>query len=166
MNLLLVRHAIAYERDPERWRNDADRPLSPKGIRRGRKVACAVARFTTPPERVFSSPLTRARQTAELFHAHAHWPRADECSELSPGEPTAALLALLARDHRSKCVAVVGHQPGLGHLLAACLMADDGPLTIEMKKAGMACITFHSVPRSGRGTLAWLATPKMLRTMR
>jgi hypothetical protein len=42
-------------------------------------------------------------------------------------------LTLLGKD-RSKLVAVVGHQPGLGHLLPACLLGDGGALPIEMKK--------------------------------
>jgi phosphohistidine phosphatase SixA len=75
------------------------------------------------------------------------------------------VLALLAKDRR-KVVAVVGHQPELGQLLTACLLADDGKLSIEMKKNAIACLSFVGGPRAGRGTLKWLATPRMLRRFR
>jgi phosphohistidine phosphatase SixA len=82
-----------------------------------------------------------------------------------PEQPVLAVLALLARD-RSKVVAVVGHQPGLGQLLAASLLGDDGSLPIEMKKNAVACVSFEGKPRAGRGALKWLASPRMLRALR
>jgi phosphohistidine phosphatase SixA len=72
---------------------------------------------------------------------------------------------MLAKD-RSKLVAVVGHQPGLGHLLAACLLGGGGSLPIEMKKNAVACVSFAGPPRAGHAALKWLATPRMLRALR
>ena len=66
----------------------------------------------------------------------------------------------------SPLVAVVGHQPGLGALLTACLLGEDGALPIEFKKNAVACVSFEGRPRAGRGALAWLATPRMLRGLR
>jgi len=76
-----------------------------------------------------------------------------------------AVLTLLGKD-RSKLVAVVGHQPGLGHLLAACLLGDGGALPIELKKNAVACVSFEASPGAGHGALKWLATPRMLRGVR
>ena len=67
---------------------------------------------------------------------------------------------------RSKVVAVVGHQPGLGALLTACLIGDGEALPIEMKKNAVAYLSFEGPPRAGRAALAWLATPRMLRGLR
>jgi phosphohistidine phosphatase len=165
MDLLIVRHAIAFERDRHRWRDDAIRPLSPAGIRRARKAAAGLKQLTRRPERLLTSPLVRARQTAQILTDIAGWPAAEEAPELAPDEPALAVLALLAKD-RSKLTAVVGHQPGLGHLLAACLLGGGGALPIEMKKNAVACIAFAGRPRPGHAALAWLATPKMLRALR
>jgi len=165
MDLLIVRHAIAFERNRQRWLQDAERPLSPAGIRRARKAATGLKELIRPPDRVLTSPLLRAKQTAEILADAADWPQATECFELSPGEPAQALLTLLARD-RSKLVAVVGHQPSLGHLLTACLIGDGGVLAIEMKKNAIACLSFPGAPRAGRAALKWLATPRMLRSIR
>ena len=85
--------------------------------------------------------------------------------ELKPGEGAAAVLALLAND-RSERIAVVGHQPDLSALLAACLLKDGGALAIEMKKNAVACLSFDGRARVGRAVLEWLATPRLLRGFR
>jgi len=165
MDLLIVRHAIAFDRDRNRWRDDADRPLSPAGIRRARKAAAGLKKLTARPGRVLTSPLVRARQTARILTDVAGWPPADEVSELSPGEPALAVLELLSRE-RAQLTAVVGHQPELGHLLGACLLGGGGLLPIEMKKNAVACVSFTGRPRAGHAALTWLATPRMLRALR
>jgi phosphohistidine phosphatase len=165
MDLLIVRHAIAYDRDPHRWREDAERPLSPAGIRRARKAAAGLKELTSRPQRLLTSPLVRAKQTAQILTDIAGWPEAEEIPELSPGEPALGVLTLLGPE-RSKLVAVVGHQPGLGQLLGACLLGGGGSLPIEMKKNAVACVSFNGRPRAGHAALKWLATPRMLRALR
>ena len=165
MDLLIVRHAIAFERNRLRWPDDAARPLSPAGIRRARSAAAGLKKLIRAPDRVLMSPLVRAKQTAEILTHVAAWPQAVECVELSPEEPAEAVLNQLVND-RSKLIAVVGHQPSLGHLLTACLIGDAGALAIDMKKNAVACLSFSGAPRAGHAALKWLATPRMLRTMR
>jgi phosphohistidine phosphatase len=165
MDLLIVRHAIAFERDRHRWHDDGARPLSPAGMRRARKAATGLKELVKAPDRLLSSPLVRARQTAQVLTEVAGWPRAEEVNELAPGESPLAVLSLLTQ-RRSKLVAVVGHQPGLGHLLAACLIGERGDVPIEMKKNAVACLSFDGVPRAGHAALKWLATPRMLRGFR
>jgi phosphohistidine phosphatase len=162
MDLLIVRHAIAFDRDRHRWSEDAGRPLSPAGIRRARKAAAGLKKLTTRPQRLLTSPLVRAKQTARILTEVAGWPAAEEMRELSPGEPALAVLEALAND-RSRLTAVLGHQPGLGHLLAVCLLGGGGSLPIEMKKSAAACVSFNGRPRPGHAALKWLATPRMLR---
>jgi phosphohistidine phosphatase len=156
MELLIVRHAIAFEHDRQRWRDDGARPLSPAGIRQSRKAAAGLKEFSKAPDRLFTSPLVRARQTAQIL---------TDVAELSPGGGALAVLTLLGRE-RSKVVAVVGHEPGLGALLTACLLGEDGTLAIEMKKNAVACVSFEGSPRAGGAVLRWLATPRMLRGLR
>jgi phosphohistidine phosphatase len=165
MELLIVRHAIALERNRERWRDDGARPLSPAGIRQSRKAAAGLKEFSRAPDRLLTSPLVRARQTAQILTDVAGWPRAEEAPELSPGGAALAVLTLLGQK-RSKLVAVVGHQPELGALLSACLLGEDGTLAIEMKKNAIACVSFEGSPSAGRAVLKWLATPRMLRRLR
>jgi phosphohistidine phosphatase len=165
MELLIIRHAIAFERDRQRWADDAARPLSPTGIRRSRKAAAGLKELCKVPDRLLTSPLTRARETAKILTEVAGWPRAEISPELSPGQGAGAVFALLAKD-RSRRVALVGHQPDLSVLLAACMTTNAMPLPIEMKKNAIACLSFDGRARVGRAALKWLATPRLLRGFR
>jgi phosphohistidine phosphatase len=165
MELLIIRHAIAFERDPHGWADDAARPLSPAGIRLSRKAAAGLRELCKAPERLLTSPLIRAKQTAEILTEVAGWPPAKIASELNPGEGAAAVLTLLAKDH-SKRIAIVGHQPDLSALLAACLLNNSRTLPIEMKKNAAACLSFEGRARVGGAALKWLATPRILRGLR
>jgi phosphohistidine phosphatase len=166
MDLLIVRHAIAFDRNTRRWRDDAERPLSPEGMVRARKAAAGFKQIAERPQCVLSSPLVRARQTAAILTEFAGWPKAVECSALAPDEPPEEVFAVLAA-HKEKVIAVVGHQPGLGRFLAASLPAQVrggvNPQAFELKKMGAALVSFGSAPRAGGGTLNWLVPPRILR---
>jgi phosphohistidine phosphatase len=165
MELLIIRHAIAFERDHQRWRDDSARPLSPAGIKQSRRAAAGLKEFSKAPDRLLTSPLVRARQTAQILTEVAGWPQAEVAPELSPGGGVPAVLTLLGRQ-RSKRIAIVGHQPALGALLTACLLGEDGTLAVDLKKNAVACVSFAGSPRAGLAVLKWLATPRMLRRLR
>ncbi len=165
MELLIIRHAIAFERDRHRWADDALRPLSPVGVRRSRKAAAGIKELCKVPDRLLTSPLIRAKETAKILAEVAGWPRAEIAPELKPGEGPAAVLMLLAED-RSKRIAIVGHQPDLSALLTACLIEDGRTLPIELKKNAVACLSFDGRARVGSAALKWLATPRLLRGFR
>jgi phosphohistidine phosphatase len=165
MELLIIRHAIAFERDLQRWADDALRPLSPLGIRRSRQAAAGLKALCEAPDHLLTSPLTRARETARILTEVAGWPRADIAPELKPGEGAAAVLTLLAND-RSKRIAIVSHQPDLSALITACLRNDGTTLPIEMKKNAVACLSFKGRAQLGGAVLNWLATPRLLRGFR
>jgi phosphohistidine phosphatase len=165
MELLIVRHAIACERDARRWPNDAGRPLSPRGVLRARQAARGLRRIVPRPSRVLTSPLLRAQQTAAILAQFAAWPRATLCPQLLPDTSPAALLAVLARARETR-IAVVGHQPDLGRLLAASLPGDTGNAAFELRKMGIALVAFHGAARAGRGELIWLVPPRLLRAVR
>jgi phosphohistidine phosphatase len=165
MDLLIVRHAIAFDRNPKRWPDDDERPLTPDGMLRARKAAAGLKRIAERPARVFTSPLVRAKQTAAILAEFAGWPRAVEYAELRPGEPPEAVLEALRRNS-NKLVAVVGHQPHLGQLVAACLPGSAKPEALELKKGGVVCLSFNGPPRAGHALLRWAAPPRILRAVR
>jgi len=169
MDLLIVRHAIAFERNARRWPDDGERPLSPEGMVRARKAAAGLKQVAERPQCVLSSPLVRAKQTAAILTEFAGWPKASECPALAPDEPPDEVFAALAAQ-KEKIVAVVGHQPGLGRLLAACLPAQVRggvkPEAFELKKMGVALVSFSGTPRAGGGVLNWFVPPRILRSTR
>jgi phosphohistidine phosphatase len=161
VELLLVRHAIAYERDRVRWPDDRERPLTPEGKEKFRRAAKGLSKWLPRPARLITSPLVRARQTAELLIAVAKWPAAIVRDELAPeGDPTSVIAML--RTQRAKSIALVGHEPALSALLSACLCASR-PLRIDMKKGCIALVAFDGAVEPGKGTLMALVPPRALR---
>lgn len=165
MDVFIVRHAVAYERNPRRWRDDVRRPLTPAGIRKFTKAARGLKRLALQPECVLTSPLVRARQTAQILTSVARWPQAIECAALAPRSSSAQIIAEL-RKLTVKRMAVVGHEPALSRLIGACIAESDVPIAVEMKKGGVACVSFPAEPRAARATLRWLMAPRTLRALR
>jgi phosphohistidine phosphatase len=164
MELLLVRHAIAFERDARRWPDDDERPLCPRGIERARQAAAGLRRLSQPPTRVLVSPLLRTRQTAALLARGAGWPEAIACQALRPGTAPEKLLAVLPRSRKAR-IAVIGHEPDLSVLLALCL--DGGSRRpLRFRKMGVAWLRFPGAPQAGGGELAGFLPPRVLRAAR
>jgi phosphohistidine phosphatase len=165
MELLVVRHAIAFERNTRRWPDDAERPLSPQGVARAAKAAAGMKQLVRAPACVLSSPLVRAQQTAAILSEVAGWPLARECAELAPGAAPEALLAVLRRLPEAR-VALVGHEPGLSRLLAAALPGVAGGGAFRLRKMGAALLHFAGAARPGGARLEWLVPAKLLRAAR
>ena len=164
VELLIVRHAIAFERDITRWPDDGVRPLTREGRRRFARAAKGLARAFPEVELLISSPLTRARQTAQILTKVAGWPKAGERAELAPQTPVVETLASL-RQPRVSRLALVGHEPHLSELIALCLANPAPSLRIQMKKGAVAVIGFPDTLRAGAGSLQALLPPRILRRM-
>lgn len=164
MQLIILRHAVAFPRDPKRWPDDSQRPLTVEGVKRARRAASGLKRIIDPPARFLSSPLVRARDTATIFTHGARWPKAVECEALRPEAPAEDVLEALRDEFRKEeCVAVVGHQPQLGRLLALCLPGETRSDAFQLKKSALACVRFEGPPQAHRGVLAALLPPRALR---
>ncbi len=165
MDLLIVRHAIAFAPNPRRWPEDRERPLTPEGVARARRAAQGLGRIVGPPQRVLMSPLVRAVETAAILTAYAGWPEASLCAALAPQVSPETLLEAL-RAEPCRRVAIVGHQPGLGRLMAHCLSGTARPDAFQLKKPGVALLAFTGAVRAGGATLCWLLPPGVLRAVR
>lgn len=163
MILHIVRHAIAHDRDPDRWPDDRDRPLTPEGEERFRAAARGLRRLVDPPELVLSSRLARAWRTAELLEEEAGWPEPVPMDELEPERPPGQAAEGLAGHAGRPAVAVVGHDPHLSSLASLLLCGDVGGVEIELKKGGLIVLGFDGRPGPGAAVLRWAATPKLLR---
>jgi phosphohistidine phosphatase len=160
-HLYVIRHAVAEERG-EAWPDDTKRPLSSNGIARFRKVAAGLAEICDL-EVVLSSPLVRARQTAEIVAA-AFDPRPPivTAPSLAPGGTYQAVLDEVQKQSRRSHIALVGHEPDIGHL-AAHLCGSRHPF--EFKKGGACRIDVETLPPDGPGVLTWFLAPKILRKL-
>lgn len=158
MIVYLVRHAIAEERGPA-WPDDRARPLSQKGITRFREISARLAARGVRVGAIFSSPLIRARQTAELLVPEWAEVPIQFIEELAPEHTPASLAKVLVDRAAQKAVALVGHEPDLG-ILAAWMIGAKSPL--PFKKGGVARIDCGDTIKAGEGTLVWMVTPKLV----
>ena len=161
-SLYLVRHAIAEERGDD-WPDDSKRPLTDKGIAKMRQAVEGLDALDTGIEVVVTSPLVRARQTADLLvEGLKPKPSLDVLPALAPGETPANVAEALAAYAGRNAIALVGHEPGLGEL-GGWLIGANAP--IVFKKGGACRIDVASLPPERYGQLVWLATPRMLRAL-
>jgi phosphohistidine phosphatase len=159
--LYLVRHAIAAERG-EAWPDDTKRPLTSKGTSRMREVAKGLRDLRVSIDVILTSPLVRAKQTAEILAAGLDpSPPVAVVAALAPGVSPAKAIHALPAFHKMRRIAIVGHEPDLGEL-AAWLIGAKSPL--PFKKGGVCRIDIGATPAPGRGQLIWMATPAMLRS--
>jgi len=162
LELYLVRHGIAADRGEE-YPDDSKRPLTNDGIAKLRKEARALQSLGVEFEQILTSPLVRARQTADvLAEASKSKPSVTQVDALAPASSTSAAIQEIARLAKKASVAVVGHEPNMGEL-AAKLIGSRTPL--EFKKGGIARIDFEVLPPKGAGHLRWFITPRMLRKL-
>jgi phosphohistidine phosphatase len=165
MDVYLVRHAIAHERNRKRWPDDALRPLTAAGKRKFRQAARGLGRCLPKSARVLTSPFVRARATADTLVRVARLAKPVEAKELASEAAPANAFALL-RAQRRKAIVLVGHEPYLSTWLSAALGGKRARLAIEFKKGGAACVRFEQRIAPGRATLLWMLPPRVLRAMK
>jgi phosphohistidine phosphatase len=158
-----VRHAIAAERG-DAWPDDDARPLTKKGVARMRQIVEGLVALGVEVDVVLTSPLVRARETAELLVAG--WPvrpLLGVSTALGVGLEPPDVAEMLTRHAKANAIALVGHEPGLGEL-AAWLIGATHP--VPLKKGGVIRIDIPQIPPlRGSGQLVWAATPKMMRAI-
>ena len=165
MDLYLVRHAIADTRDPARWPDDSERPLTPEGIARFRSAARGLHRLVPEVDAVLSSPYTRAWQTAEILSEEAGWPAPERCPPLEAVKPPNGAVELLQGKGEHSSVALVGHEPYLSVLASLLLSGDERTVRLELKKGGVALLALDDEPAPGAALLRWSVSPKILRAL-
>lgn len=167
MNVLVVRHGIAMEREDAQavGITEAERPLTPQGRKRMRRAARGLFRVVPELDSILTSPYRRALETAELVSRAYGGLTCEETDALLPDADPEALCQVLAARPRSSTVAVAGHEPHLGRFLGYCLYAElKSPF--EFKKGGACLLRFEDAPAPSAGRLDWFLPPRFLRRFR
>ena len=166
MQLLIVRHGIAHDRvawTGEGFADDA-RPLTEEGERRVRKIARGLAAELATLDLIATSPLVRARATADLLaEAFAAAPVV-ELTELAPTAELRDLLPWLKAQRALPRVAVVGHEPHLS-LLAGWLVTGREKALCELKKGGACLLELGARVAPGTASLVWLLSAGQARRL-
>ncbi len=179
MKLYLVRHAIAEERsataDIRRGSGikaksrpttpDAERALTPQGKAKMTRAAQGLRKIKVRPDAILTSPLRRARETAEILAEALGGIKIEVLEELAPGTELSSVVAALRRYHSLKALALVGHQPDLGYLASFLLAGAPSACNLTFKKGSVACLEGEISDNATGCSLVWLLPPKFLRTL-
>ena len=160
MKLYLVRHGIA---EPHNVTPDEKRALTPEGRLKIRQAAEGLRRLGIKFDLILTSPLTRARQTAEIVAAELGQTKITEMRELVGDVDPKITVEALKPYQKIESLALVGHNPHLEGLLALLIAGSDRGANISLKKGGVARLDAELSDTRIKAALTWLATPKLLR---
>ena len=163
MNLYIVRHGSAAPHGSPGV-PDEERPLTEEGIQKMKQIAQGLRALEMIPDVILSSPLVRARQTAEILL------RAFEADEkklrliqaLAPSGSRPQLHQEIHAYRKLQSVMLVGHQPSLGEI-AGEIAWGSADHCLELKKGGVCALAIEELLPTPRGTLFCLLTPAILR---
>jgi phosphohistidine phosphatase len=159
MRLLIIRHAIAVPHGTPDVPEE-ERPLTPRGERRFRATARGLARICRRPDVLLTSPLVRARQTADI--AAEAWGKIEPREEEALAGGTFEAIAAAVEKHSDKgVVAIFGHEPDVSTVLARLLGSKAGE-RFTFRKGGAALVDVPGRLAEG-GALVWFVPPRVLR---
>lgn len=160
--LYILRHGLAGERGT--YSNDDERPLTPEGIRKTRRVAKRLYELNLRFDLIQTSPLARARQTAEILQTYKLGTQLEESQHLAPGGDISLWLSWLQqwRQTGADCLAIVGHEPDLSEW-AEKLIWGEVCQHLILKKAGVIGLVLPETESPiGHSQLFWLTPPRLL----
>jgi phosphohistidine phosphatase len=162
MNISLLRHGIAIDRDEPGCPADPERFLTERGIERTRAAVAGIAILGIDPAAILSSPYVRARQTAELAaEALGFEDEIETDAALIWDRPPERIASRLA-GRLEESILLVGHAPHLDEL-AGYLVGADRAVT-SMKKSALLVLSCFSVNRGG-GYITGYYPPRLLRSL-
>lgn len=172
MNLLVIRHAIAEDKEvfARTGRSDDQRPLTEIGRSKMRRAGNGLRVLVPQLSVLASSPFVRARETAEIVAAAFKLPRGEIVEALRPDRPFDAFLDWLRErggpnDDDDRTIAVVGHEPHLSGLVT-WLMTGTRESRLELKKGAACLLCFEKgSPKAGAAVLRWALAPSHLRQL-
>ena len=161
MKLLLLRHAAAMPSGTPGVVDD-ERPLTVSGKAAFRVAARGLALITRRPDVLLTSPLARARSTADIV-TRAFKRIAPTLEPALADESVQGLVVALATYPPGVTIALVGHEPLLSALLARALGAAEAQ-RLAFQKGGAALVDLPDGP-AGLGRLVWFLSPRVLRSL-
>lgn len=166
MRLLIIRHGIAEDR--EVWArtssNDDDRPLTDEGRQKMVLNAKGLRRAIDAIDVLATSPLVRARQTAQIVADSFKLGRIETSKSLVPDTLPSQFVEWLERHRDKSVVAVVGHEPHLG-LLVTWLLTGVEESHVDLKKGAACLLEVEGAPGPGSARLCWSIAPSQLRDL-
>lgn len=142
---------------------DSERPLTREGRAEIQKIAKALKAIGLQTNRICTSPLRRARETAEIAAKILKIPTLEEWDELKPDGNKAALYRKLAKLEQNSRLILVGHEPYLTSMIGEIIGATNA--RVVLKKGGVGKVRITSFTPRISGELRWLLVPKIITSM-
>ena len=162
MELYFLRHGKADDPGSRGGSDDFSRALTRKGIEEMQAEAEGLAQLGVRLDLILTSPLVRARQTAEVVAKRLGLKKElAETELLAPGCDLSKLHKMLEQHAKRDKIMLVGHEPDFSAMVGELI--GGGAASVEMKKAGLAMIRVDRSVRPGGGVLRWLLSPRILR---
>ncbi|MBD2345849.1 phosphohistidine phosphatase SixA [Anabaena subtropica] len=163
MELYLIRHGIAEAQ--QTGIKDEERELTKEGKQKTEKVALRILKLGLKFDLIVTSPLVRARQTAEILLAFGLSSQLEESNYLAPHGHIFNWLDYWLKPKNfpeNAQIALVGHEPCLSNW-AEILLWGEAKDSLVLKKAGMIGVKLPEIGLPvGRSQLFWLTPPKYL----
>jgi phosphohistidine phosphatase len=157
MDLLFMRHAEAERRDL--YPDDHQRPLTAKGQHEQRLVVRALLPLLQPLDYLLSSPLLRARQTADIVAEALRFAgQVEQTPVLGGACAVGSVLDLLQGYPRQARILCVGHEPDMSRL-CAIFLDGEGRSAMAFQAGAVLGLTFTGHPMPGRGILRFFLRP-------
>jgi len=156
MIVYFLRHA---EADPDA-RIDFDRKLTPKGLEQAAKAGKFLVRNGLLPEAIVSSPVVRARQTAEVVEKKLGQASVVIGPWLACGMAPERCLSELSVHAGTNSVLLVGHEPDFSDTIAA-LLGLANPDSLNIRKASLTGIELSGFA-AGAGRLQLLVPARLM----
>jgi phosphohistidine phosphatase len=161
--LYIVRHGIAVDPGTPGIPDD-ERPLTPKGEKRMREIARGLRSLDLKLDRIVTSPLPRARSTAEIIADALRARELLEVSNVLQAGTSSATVHRWLRDRTEERLMIVGHNPTLSDLVSLLVLGSMQPQICDLKKGGVAALS-RTVPTKDLYDLNWLAAPRIFRAL-
>jgi len=164
MLLYIMRHGLAEEPTPDG--DDGVRRLTPEGADKIRKAAAGLRSAGFAIEMILTSPITRARETAEIVAKEFDRLKPRIVPELTTGASPVGALDALTKLQLPESVMAIGHEPTLSRLASLMLTGSSESIDIKLKPGSVIALEFDDRVGKGAAKLRWLMTQRQLRQLR
>jgi phosphohistidine phosphatase len=159
MNLYLLRHGIAVPAGTPGV-EDHQRQLTPLGRKKVHQIASGFAALGESIDRIVTSPLPRALETAQIVAERLGLVDSLEIDDaLHVDSPAQSIVQFVSTQHEANLL-LVGHNPSLTDLIGLLTTRRSLSQIINLRRGGMAALSRNS---DGHFSLDWLARPRLLR---
>ncbi len=166
MNIFILRHGIALEREEWKRRDDSLRPLTREGEKQLQRISRALKKMELEFDLILSSPYERAKKTAEIVADKLNLKERLKLSEtlIAEGNPEQAIEKIAALKPPPENLLLVGHEPYLSQLISQLISGDAGT-KIDFKKAALCKLKAGQLHFGRCAKFCWLLTPKQMELM-